>query len=258
VKIVLRVIGVILCCALGAVAQEKKDKKKKEPPKVIMAVPLAVENGTTTTVKLRGLRLENATGVRVVDAKLPVEVKIKSKGKAEVPKPLEAPKAGDTQVEIELKLPAEIPDGDLSLVVATPEGESPAYRLRVFEKGEMIAEKEPNRSFRTPQDGVMGKVIAGAIGEAMDVDVFKISAKAGETLVAEVTAARFGSALDSMLMLYDERGQVVASNDDGETGTDSLLRFAIPSDGVFFLTLIDANDRGSVAHPYLLSVRLEK
>jgi hypothetical protein len=74
-------------------------------------------------------------------------------------------------------------------------------------------------------------------------------------LVAEVKAARLGSALDSTLTLYDETGRIIASNDDEENSVDSILRVRLPKDGRYLLTLIDANDKGSIAHPYLLSIR---
>ena len=92
----------------------------------------------------------------------------------------------------------------------------------------------------------------------MDVDVFRFSGKAGQVIIAEVKAARLGSALDSTLMLHDEKGQILATSDDQSDTTDSLLRFPLPSDGNYFLTLIDANDKGGAAHPYQLSVHEEK
>ena len=88
-----------LCCAQIARAEEKKDEKKKDPPKVLMTIPLAIETGggaSTSTLKIRGLRLDTATAIHFIDPKSPIESKIKSKGKSELPKGLEAPKAGDT------------------------------------------------------------------------------------------------------------------------------------------------------------------
>ena len=254
----LTALGLILGCALLGLAEEKKDEKKKEPPKIVMAVPLAIENGSSGTIKIRGLHLENATAIRFVDAKFPIDAKIKSKGKVEVPKPLEAPKTGDTQVEIELKLSAEVPAGSLQFIITTPDGETPPYSLTILDKGNLVPEKEPNGGFRNAQDIDLGKTISGQIGEPMDVDVFRFNGKAGQMIVAEVKAARLGSALDSTLMLYDESGRIIASNDDEESSVDSILRMRLPKDGRYLLTLIDANDKGSVAHPYLLSIREEK
>ena len=254
----LTTLGLVLCCALFCLAEEKKDEKKKEPPKIVMAVPLAVENGSSSIIKVRGLHLENATAIRFVDAKIPIDAKIKSKGKVEVPKTLETPKTGDTQVEIELKLPAEVPAGSLQFIITTPDGETPRFSLTIVDKGNLVPEKEPNGGFRNAQDIELGKTISGQIGEPMDVDVFRFNGKAGQMIIAEVKAARLGSALDSSLTLYDESGRIIAGNDDEESSVDSILRVRLPKQGRYLLTLIDANDKGSAAHPYLISVREEK
>jgi len=250
-------LGFLLGCAIVAHAEEKKEEKKKDPPRVVMTIPLAVEAGATATVRIRGLRLDNASAVRFVDPKGPIEVKIKTKGKSDAPKPLEAPKAGDTQVELELKLAAELAAGPLSFVITTPDGETAPYALWVLEKGASIQEKEPNGSFRKPQDIEPGKTILGQIGEPMDVDVFRFSGKAGQKIIAHVRAAQLGSALDSTLTLYDEAGHFLAGNDD-QNGMDSMLRMRLPSDGRYLLSIIDANDRGGAAHPYQLFVGQEQ
>jgi len=251
-------VTLILCCALFAGAEEKKDEKKKEPPKILITAPLGIEVGGATTIKVRGLRLENATGIRFIGAKSPIDAKIKSKGKSEVPKGLEAPKAGDTQVEIEVKLPADLAAGGLNFVITTPDGETQPHSIAIMEKGSIVNEKEPNGSFRKPQDIEFGKIILGQIGEPMDVDVFRFSGKSGQMIVAEVKAASLGSALDSTLMLYDDAGRILATNDDQADTIDSLLRFRLPKDGNYLLTLIDANDKGGAAHPYQLSIREER
>jgi len=258
VKKLLTAAGLLLGCALLCLGEEKKDDKKKEPPKAIMVLPLAIESGGTATLKIRGLHLENAGAIHFVDTKLPIDVKVKSKGKAEVPKGLEAPKAGDTQVEVELKLPAEMPAGPLQFTIITPDGQTPPHTILIIEKENLIAEKEPNGGFRNPQEIAIGKSIRGQIGEPMDVDVFRFSGKANQNIVAEVKAARLGSALDSTLTLYDETGRIIATNDDEESSVDSILHLRLPKDGRYLLTLIDANDHASIAHPYLLSIRDEK
>ena len=56
-------------------------------------------------------------------------------------------------------------------------------------------------------------------------------------------AARLGSPLDS-LTLYDEHSCVIAANHDEDSGTESLLRFPIPADGSYYLSLVDAKGRG--------------
>ena len=174
------------------------------------------------------------------------------------PKEMDAKKVGDTQLEVELKLPADAPRGTNAFVVVSPDGGSEPHSLLVLEPGSLVSEKEPNNGFRQAQEISFGKTIQGVINEAKEVDVFRITGQAGQTIVAEVSAARFGSMLDSILTLYDERGHVLATNDDSETGSDSLLRVKLPASGNYFLSLIDAHDRGGVTFVYQLAVTVEK
>ena len=45
------------------------------------------------------------------------------------------------------------------------------------------------------------------------IAVFRFQGKAKQMIVAEIFAARFGSALDSVLTLYDEHGHIVGQLD---------------------------------------------
>ena len=245
----------LLACAFAA-AQDKP--AKKEPPKITLTLPLGVLPGSTNLIKVLGVNFTNATVLRFTAAKTPVEVKFKSNAKAEVPKDFDPKRIGDTQLEVELKLPLDTPPGPLALVVVTPEGESPPHALIVLDPAALVIEQEPNDGFRNAQEIPFSKTVQGSIQSAGDVDVFRFTGKAGDQIAAEVFAARHGSALDSILTLYDARGQILASNDDSEAGTDSLLRARLPVEGVYYLGLVDAFDRGGPLFVYHLVVRREK
>jgi hypothetical protein len=173
----------------------------------------------------------------------------------ELPKDAVAEKLGDTQVEVELEVPADSKATELTLVVVTAGGNDGPHALRIYEPGTLTPEKEPNGGFRNAQDIHAPATVVGVINPENDVDVFRITAKSGQKLSAEVFAARLGSPLDSLLTLYDEHGHVLASNDDAESA-DSLLGFTFPRDGTFFLSLTDAYGKGGVMYPYLLEMRV--
>ena len=69
---------------------------------------------------------------------------------------------------------------------------------------------------------------------------------------------RHGTALDSILTLYDAAGRELASNDDIEASVDSRLEVTLPRDGPYYVSVIDAHDQGGPAHVYRLVVRLRK
>lgn len=253
-------LGMLFVCAIASVqAEDKKEEPKKEPPRVVVVIPLGVEAGTSNTIKIRGINLTNATALRFPDLKSPVDAKIISAKKIDLPKEADAKKMGDTQVEVQLLLPPETPAGPARFVVVTPAGDTqPTNVLLVLAPGSLVKEKEPNGGFRQAQEIPFSRPLLGAIQEANDVDVFRFTGRAGQTIVAEVQAARLGSLLDASLMLYDSTGHVQAGHDDGPSGADPELRFKLPADGTYFLSLFDAQDKGGPTHVYQLIVRIEK
>jgi hypothetical protein len=100
-------------------------------------------------------------------------------------------------------------------------------------------------------------IVEGAISQNQDVDVFRFEGKAGQVVVIEVLAARRGSALDSILLLHDADGKLIASNDDHAGSTDSLLEIKLPRTGAYFVTVMDAHDSGGVMHVYRLTVTVK-
>jgi len=239
-----------------ATAEEKKPDPKG-PPRIVTTVPLAVERGSTTTLTLYGMNLSEATEVRAEADGVSLQLKIKSKGKVELPKDAPAEKLGDTQIAVELKIPADARAADVKVTVVSSNGSSDPHALRLYDARTLTPEKEPNGGFHDPQPIRLPNTITGVIAQENDVDVFPLSAKAGETLSAEVFAARLGSPLDSLLTLYDEHGQVLATNDDADTA-DSFLKFTFSHDGVFFLSLTDAYGKGAAMYAYLLHVEVSK
>jgi WD40 repeat protein len=68
------------------------------------------------------------------------------------------------------------------------------------------AEQEPNDSATAAQRITVPAVVKGAIGRPGDTDCFRFAARAGETLVLEVNAARSKSKLDSRIEVLDAAG----------------------------------------------------
>jgi hypothetical protein len=250
----LTIVGLAMLSGLRATpAQDKKKPDPKNLPKVIVVLPLAAAPGTTSKLTVRGLFLEDAKDVRFADPK--ITAKIVSKGKAGVPDK-NPEKVGDTQIVVEVTLPAGLPVVPVDFTVVTGAGETKPHKLIVEGSVPVLAEKEPNDGFQQAQPIKIPQVVIGVIDRPADVDVFRFEGKKGQKIVCEVVAARYGSALDSMLTLYDANGQQVASNDDGPDGfgLDSLLEVTLPRDGVYYLSLIDAHDSGGPTHVYRLII----
>ncbi len=121
-------------------------------------------------------------------------------------------------------------------------------------------ETEPNDSSQKPQPIDLPLIVNGTVAKPGDVDVFQFNGKAGDQVVAEVLARRLGSPLDSLLRLTDASGRVLEWNDDHEDKesgllthhADSYLRARLPTDGVFYVHLSDAQRQGGEAYGYRL------
>jgi hypothetical protein len=226
---------------------------KNDAPRVTALAPLEIVPGVDVALKIRGMKLSAATEVSFPGT-VGVKAEIKEKKTADVPNGLDAKDVGDTQVEVALTVPADLPPGKITLVVNTPDG-SAITSLLVREAAVLVEEKEPNGGFAEAQLIEWGRTIRGSVKEDKDVDVFQFKGQAKQTVLVEVAANCCGSLLDAALTLFDARGQIVASCDDMPGSHDPQLRVTLPADGTYFLSLFDAHDRGGGWYPYELLVK---
>jgi hypothetical protein len=233
------------------VGQPPKPEAKNQP-RVVVVAPLGMAPGSTSKLTVRGLRIDSATDVRLPGTK--GTVKLLSKSKVAVPNMQKPEQVGDSEVQVEITLPTDVAEGSIPLVVVTPGGTTQPHKLLVA-RG-VISEKEPNNGYRQAQPLTLPATVDGAISAPQDVDVFRFEGKVGQKIVAEVFAQRHGSPLDGVLTLVDERGSILASNDDA-VGADPKLEYTLKSDGTYYLSLIDAQDQGGPVHVYRLSVRIQ-
>jgi hypothetical protein len=126
-------------------------------------------------------------------------------------------------------------------------------RLRVTPLDNVL-ESEPNNSIGEVVSPVGKTPIAlnGVIETPGDIDHFRFSAKENEIVEVEAWAARIGSRMDTLVTLLDDRGALVAMNDDAMSH-DSQLSITIPRTGTYALQVRDKRKAGG---PYFF-YRLE-
>jgi hypothetical protein len=123
-------------------------------------------------------------------------------------------------------------------------------------------EAEPNGQQAEAQQVSSPVIINGRIQQPDDVDVFCFEGRAGDQIVAEVSARRLNSPLDSVLKLTDAAGRQLAMNDDYEDKgagltthqADSRLALSLPTDGKYLLRLTDMQHRGGPEYAYRLRI----
>lgn len=223
-----------------------------EEARVLIASQLGLTPGETHRLTLRGLKLDTASEVLAASDK--VQVKLLAKGAASVPNKQDAARVGNSQVEIEVALAADLSPGMLEFRVKTAAGETPPYALEIGGVHPVVLEKEGNDGFRQAQAIALPQIVLGSIQSNQDVDVYSLEVAAGQQLAAEVIAARRGSGLDAWLAVYDAGGRLVASADDLPDARDARLEWRAATAGRYFIVVSDAHDLGGPAHPYRLVV----
>lgn len=125
-----------------------------------------------------------------------------------------------------------------------------------------VVEMEPNSDVAHAQKVTAPCTADGRIDKPGDIDVYRIDAREGSELVAEVTARRLGSPLDSLLRILDSRGRQIAANDDSDDRAaglqthqaDSYLRVKLPAAGAYFIAIGDTQRHGGEEFGYRLRI----
>jgi hypothetical protein len=123
-------------------------------------------------------------------------------------------------------------------------------------------EAEPNDSAVKANKIETPVTVNGRIGQVGDVDCFTFKVEAQQKLIMEVRARRLDSPLDSIIALFDSKGQELAEDDDTvDLGAgmaihhaDSQVVYTFPSAGDYVLKLRDAQSKGGEEYAYRLTV----
>jgi subtilisin family serine protease len=121
----------------------------------------------------------------------------------------------------------------------TRSGSTGPYEVRLTRTSPPL---EPNDSLAqatvvTPEG--LTASFEGSIGDgayrSADVDLFRVTLAAGQTLTSDIAARTSGSGLDSYLRLFDDVGRQLAVNDDFGGSLDSYLVYTAPAAGTYFV-----------------------
>jgi hypothetical protein len=144
------------------------------------------------------------------------------------------------------------PMGKRDVMAATSKGVSNA---RSFEVGDLqeTFEAEPNDGVAKATPTTMPIVVNGRINQAGDVDSFKVRVSATQPVVCEVFAQRYGSPLDALLSVSDDKGNILQRNDDA-MGADARIEMKFETDKDYIISVTDLLGRGGSNYPYRLQI----
>ncbi len=124
-----------------------------------------------------------------------------------------------------------------------------------------LLEAEPNDEIAKAQGVALPLVVNGRINPQADLDVFKFSGKAGQSIVAAIAAHavdvhgqyKNSGIADFSLELLDSRGRTLASAED-TVGFDPLIEYTLPSDGDYYVRVQLLNYGGFAEAVYRLTL----
>jgi len=130
-----------------------------------------------------------------------------------------------------------------------------AVSLVVITGGEQGDAYEPNDEINTATMITPGATLTGlTIAPDADYDFFRVEAAAGETIIADVDAAIYGSPLDAVAFLLDAAGvPVCTAVDDGNTA-DPYLVCPVTEAGTYYVVIGAYDGHGDRNHVYNLTV----
>ena len=123
--------------------------------------------------------------------------------------------------------------------------------VRIVE-GPSTLEHEPDDP-ANPQPITLPTSLSGRIDRPGDVDAFSFAARKGEKLVFRVESRSLGQLLDAVLRVGDASGSTITEVDDAAKGVDPEIRFIVPTDGTYRLSILDLSGQGGDRHAYLLT-----
>jgi hypothetical protein len=124
-----------------------------------------------------------------------------------------------------------------------------------------VMEKESNDTLETAQAVTLPVIVNGRIDKPDDVDVYSFEGYG--KFVADLSARRAGSPVDSQLTVLDAHGNELAFNDDHEDKglpllthhADSQIWSVLPGMGKYYLRVTDAQRKGGPDFIYRLQIR---
>lgn len=157
-----------------------------------------------------------------------------------------------TEWRSELAIAADAPLGVAAWRVTCGWG---GTRVRPFLIGDLpeFIESESNSTPDRAERVTLPVTINGQIAGERDIDCFVFSATAGQTVMADIFAARIGSPLDPVVELYSAKGRRLPAKMH-RVADDNVLSFRLPDEGDYVLQIANVSFRGGPEFVYRVTL----
>jgi hypothetical protein len=153
------------------------------------------------------------------------------------------------------KVALNVPAGQDFIPVTVPAGPnaSPLPLVVAVSDGEELVEQ--SAADGKPQSTPLPVTINGRISQPGERDSYQIAVTPGGKLRITLVAEPLGSLLDGVVELRNEKGAVLATQDDGPGSPDPDFVYAVPADAkTLTVNVFDVNGHGGPAFNYRLHV----
>jgi hypothetical protein len=161
------------------------------------------------------------------------------------------PEGTKQRAKLELTVAPEVKAGPHWFRMQTPLGSS---NMAAFEVDTLpqIPEVEPNDSPAQSQRVDLPATLIGTLGSPGDVDTYQFQGCAGQEVVFQPIAASLGSPLQSVLILRDSQGRMLARAGEFSRNPEAVLTAKLPSDGWYTIGISDLEKKGGGNYFYRL------
>jgi hypothetical protein len=228
-----------------------------EPPVASYLFPAGGQRGTTVAIRVGGLYLNDACDFDLVGKGVSAAKRISATKTTWFEGPfLDRPASQQPEVYPKdfngtVRIDGSALPGIRYWRVSTSQGTTALKKFVIGDLPEVVEDEIDGDPIPVPI--TLPVTINGRIFPREDVDIWTFSARAGDVVSCEVTAAKIGSPLDARLEVRRADGRLVAENVDAP-GPDGGLRFKAPIDGDYQLRICDAAFRGNQDYVYRLTV----
>jgi hypothetical protein len=232
------------------------------PPTVQSISPRGIARGMTAELVIEGFNLAKASAIffsdprvtgkilRVKELPDQPDVRIGANGTQSSIDVGPLPPRNQVTVAVEIEPEAEI--GDVSFRLQTPLGTSPEGTVLIEPYIGEAPDQEPNDTLAGAFDTHLPAVLTGVIAKPGDLDHFKFTARAGQTIVIENSSAKVGSTLQPVIAILDATGAVLRTY--GEDGQELNFIHKFTGAGVHYLRIADYERSGRASHQYRIKV----
>ncbi len=230
---------VILLPAAGFPQQEAEEKKqvRHRLPAMSSVFPQGAVPGARLRTEVLGEQLDRTSAVVFLDPSIRGRI-LHSEA---------------TRLDLEFEVDAEAFYGPHYFRTVSPRGASNILLFRVGDQPHRV-ETEPNSTASEASEVTLPVTMNGRLDRDGDFDFYRFRARAGESWIFDLRAARNGNGLDAALFLLDENGRRLAYSEDHFIW-DPFLDHTFSRDGLYLVVVQPTHARMDPNFAYQLDIR---